>query len=86
GPNAVVLSTPTPPSVETLRDTVTCLRAIETSGTEPLIGYGGAVFEEQPELRDTVDALYLGKDARRAQERLEQALHTRYQEVAYSRA
>jgi MerR family transcriptional regulator, light-induced transcriptional regulator len=84
--DAVVFSAPTDTSTETLRATIARLRALEPADQLPLIGYGGAVFERRPELQDTVAATYLGKDARSARQRLQQALLARNQEMAHSRS
>ena len=84
-PEAVVLSAPCPPAVSTLRETITALRAT-ADGTQPsMIGYGGAVFEQNPELRDTVEATYLGKDARRARDILQQRLRSRDEGMVLTR-
>jgi MerR family transcriptional regulator, light-induced transcriptional regulator len=84
--DAVVLSAPTAPATGTLRSTIVSLRALEPTHQPPLIGYGGAVFEQQPELQGTVDAIYLGKDARSARQRLQQALLARNLEIAHARS
>lgn len=84
--DAVVLSAPTDTATQTLRATIARLRALEPAHQLPLIGYGGAVFEQRPELQDTVDATYLGKDARCARQRLQQALLARNREMALVRS
>jgi methanogenic corrinoid protein MtbC1 len=76
-PDAIVLSAPSSSAVDTLQDTIATVRESLAVIQMPLIGYGGAVFEEFPELRDTVDATYLGRDAGSARETLQQALRAR---------
>ncbi len=84
-PDAIVLSAPSAGSVETLRDTIATVRASLIGDRAPLIGYGGSVFEESSELRDTVDATYLGKDAGSARETLQQALRSRGERLVLAR-
>lgn len=70
-PPIVLLSASTPASAEQL---ATAARALiemnetdESPGSHPLIvGYGGHVFVEQPELRDGIPAFHLGNDAEEA--------------------
>lgn len=76
-PNVIVLSAPTEQSTTTLRETIATIGAADAVDASTLIGYGGYVFEQQPELRDTVNATYLGKDARSAREILQQWLRSR---------
>lgn len=85
-PEAVVFSAPTRTAVETLRETIDNLRAQIDANCDPLIGYGGAIFEHERELRDTVQATYLGKDARHAREQLQGALSARAQEMMLARS
>jgi methanogenic corrinoid protein MtbC1 len=70
-PDVVVLSAPTELAVEPLRDAIA---AIRDSHHRLTIGYGGWVFEASETLRDTIDALYLGRDAREARDRLREAI------------
>lgn len=85
-PEAIVLSAPTVQSVDTLRQTIDTLREANPTDHAPLIGYGGYVFEQQPELRDTVDATYLGKDARSARQVLRQELRSRGERMVLARS
>ena len=73
-PDAVVLAATTSTVVRSLGETVRTLRASGSSRSPFVIAYGGAVFEQEPDLRDTVDAVYLGKDARGACKVLHEAL------------
>jgi methanogenic corrinoid protein MtbC1 len=85
-PDAIVLSAPTEPSVETLRRAIATLQEADAIAQPALIGYGGYVFEEKPELRDTVDATYLGKDARSAREILQRQLRSRGERLVLARS
>jgi MerR family transcriptional regulator, light-induced transcriptional regulator len=76
-PDAVVLSAPTEIVTDALRESVASLHEDTGSDRAPVIGYGGAVFELSPKLRDTVDAVYLGRDARGARDILRQMLRSR---------
>ena len=73
-PDAVILAATTASAMNSLRETVEILRGHESDGDHLVIAYGGGIFEQKPDFRDTVDAVYLGKDARRAREVLQQAL------------
>lgn len=73
-PDAVILAATTTDSMEPLRKTVETLRAAESNSDHLVIAYGGGIFEQHPDFRSTVDAVYLGKDARRACKILQQAL------------
>jgi methanogenic corrinoid protein MtbC1 len=84
-PDAIVLSAPTEPSVDTLRRTIATLQGSSEIDQPTLIGYGGYVFEQNPELRDTVDATYLGKDARSAREILQRQLRSRGERLVLAR-
>jgi methanogenic corrinoid protein MtbC1 len=81
-PDVVVLSAPTEPAAASLRAAIATIRASRLGRDEPLIAYGGRVFEESANLRDTVPALYLGEDARSARDLLRQAFDSRDQRVA----
>jgi methanogenic corrinoid protein MtbC1 len=81
-PDAVVLSAPSASVTDALREAVATLRAETDADRALLIGYGGMVFEQSPALRDTVDALYLGRDARSARDVLRQALRSRAEGLA----
>jgi methanogenic corrinoid protein MtbC1 len=76
-PDAVVLSAPTESAVAPLLDTIDLIRRDRPRDDDPVIGYGGWAFEESPQLRDTVEARYLGRDARSARDLLRQALDSR---------
>jgi methanogenic corrinoid protein MtbC1 len=73
-PDAVVLAAPTQPSVDPLREAIHTVRANSLDGADRLIAYGGMVFEDIAHIRDGIDALYLGPDARSARDLLREAL------------
>ncbi len=76
-PDAIVLAAPSESSVDSLRAAIDTIREGYLDGQQRLIAYGGQVFEELDTLRDGIDALYLGPDARAAREHLRQALDLR---------
>mgnify|MGYP006170493599 CR=1 FL=1 len=57
-----------------LREAILTVRANSFDGDDRLIAYGGMVFEENAHVRDGIDALYLGPDARSARDQLREAL------------
>lgn len=70
-PPIVLLSASTPGSAANLASAARSLRAMsdtgEPSGSPTLIvGYGGHIFTEQPELREGIPAIHLGHDAEEA--------------------
>ena len=70
-PPIVLLSASTPPSAANLASAARSLRArsegCEVAGSPPLlVGYGGHIFTEQPELRAGIPAIHLGHDAEEA--------------------
>jgi methanogenic corrinoid protein MtbC1 len=75
-PDAIVLSAPSRTAVVSLRTAVQTLHSTFSPDSGILIGYGGAIFEQSPDLRQTVDAVYLGKDARTARDILQRALRS----------
>ncbi len=75
-PDAVVLAAPSETSVAPLREAIAAVRS-SVAAVDPLIAYGGKVFEELAHRRDDIDALYLGPDARSACDLLREALDPR---------
>lgn len=76
-PDAVMLAAPSETSVEPLREAIATIRSGPFTGRDRLIAYGGRVFEDIERLRDEIDALYLGPDARAARSLLQEALDPR---------
>ncbi|MEA2512034.1 MAG: MerR family transcriptional regulator, light-induced transcriptional regulator [Thermomicrobiales bacterium] len=77
-PMLVMLSAATETAVEKLNVAIATLRGavVERKGLTPapMIGFGGRIFVDRPELRDEIDALFLGVNARETIECVEQAL------------
>jgi len=66
-PPLILLSASTPEAAVRLADASHELkarcRADAPNGEGPVVGYGGLVFVDHPELRDGVDGVFLGRDA-----------------------
>lgn len=77
-PPLVLLSASTPPAALQLAEASRELRArLAADGVAeyaPVVGYGGHVFVEHPELRRGVDGIFLGRDADEAAARIDAAL------------
>lgn len=69
-PPLVLLSASTYETIPSMERTVRLLRESGTGegddAAAPLIGYGGGVFNRQPELRSRIDAIFLGCDGYQA--------------------
>lgn len=76
-PDAIALSSTTRATLPALIDAVSAVRDDCTSCPCPVIGFGGSLFEREPEHRHTVDARYLGTDARVASQRLDELMTLR---------
>lgn len=76
-PDAVMLAAPSESSVEPLRAAIDTIRTDRVAGPNRIIAYGGQVFETRLDLREGLDALYLGTDAREARDLLREALAPR---------
>lgn len=74
-PDAVALSSTAKGTYETLIDVIRRLR--HDDSVRAIIGYGGALFERDPERRRSIQAEYLGADARLAQGRLRELIAAR---------
>lgn len=76
-PPLVLLSASTPPAAVQLAAASRDLRAhfsTPLSPYVPVIGYGGYVFVQHPDLRDEVDGIFLGRDADEAAARIDEVL------------
>ncbi len=76
-PDAIMLAAPSETSIEPLRAAIATIRSGHPDGRDRLIAFGGRVFEELDDVRDEIDALYLGPDARAARDLLREALAPR---------
>lgn len=72
-PPAVVLTAMTEESALALAEWPTWLSEADRTG-EPVVGYGGPIFNEQPELRTKVHGLFLGTTLQEGVETLEHIL------------
>lgn len=75
-PPAVVLVAMTKGSMQALRDWPKYLQNASETGT-PIIGYGGRIFNEYPELREEMPGLFLGETIRAGIETLDSKLRIR---------
>ncbi len=75
-PSAVVLTAMTEEPALALADWPTWLPEADRTG-EPIIGYGGPIFNERPELRAKVHGLFLGMTLQEGVETLERILQKR---------
>lgn len=64
GARVVLLSATTETAVEKLNETVGVLKAVCGERQAPIVGYGGRVFLDHPELRSRLDAVFLGGEDR----------------------
>lgn len=71
-PSMIILSANSEQTVDALRDVA---RRLDTlNSTHPLLGYGGRIFNQRPELRDSIRGIYLGGSARDCVGMVNQAL------------
>jgi len=77
-PPLVLLSAAAETHLERLTKAIAALRGTRNGNDgaagPPMIGYGGRMFVERPELCDGIEAIFLGNDARAIVERVEQML------------
>lgn len=76
-PDGIALSSTTSATLPALIDAVAAIQAEFPSSSCPVIGFGGGLFEREPEQRHAVDADYLGADARTARFRLDELMASR---------
>jgi methanogenic corrinoid protein MtbC1 len=76
-PDAIALSSTTIATLPALIDAVAAVRGEFPSSIGPVIGFGGGLFECEPEHRHAVEADYLGTDARTARVRLDELVDSR---------
>ncbi|HEY7036316.1 MAG TPA: B12-binding domain-containing protein [Thermomicrobiales bacterium] len=74
GAPVVLLSATTETACGKLRETIAVLRAAKVGSVGPLVGYGGRLFRERPELRDGVDGVFLGDEDRDTVETVERMM------------
>jgi methanogenic corrinoid protein MtbC1 len=74
GAPVVLLSATTEAAVERLIGTIGALRETSLGSLAPVVGYGGRIFLERPELRDGVDGIFFGGEDRDTVETLHRTL------------
>ncbi len=83
-PDAVALSSTTSVTCPALIDAIAAVRGPIPLGAIPIIGFGGAVFAREPARRESIDAEYLGDDARVACRRIDELFASRSRHVITS--